>query len=362
MKLYRILLKPKGIIEKIPSSETIFGALCWGIRIVYSEEELITLLNNFKDSSKKFIPSSAFPLLKFKNNNGCLYCYPNLILPDPSSKEMINLAQRYTPKISNNIDEIQYSKRLIISEYKKFKEIKYLSETLFKRLVNGEKIIKLYEEYLNERLKIIEGILLASEDFDKIENEKLMEKRTLLRNKIDRLSFSTVPSGDVYYEEVVYLNSEILQLYFLLLTDDINFFIPIFRWLSDTGIGGNRTVGKGYYEIEVKEEVNLFQNVDSNIFISLSKYLPEEGEIDWRSENNYYKLLSYQPRVDTMFFKGGEFIKNRITYFSEGSILQAKEKKEYYGKLYPSAEFQGKIIYQSGFTIPVFIKRRENEN
>jgi CRISPR-associated protein Csm4 len=274
--------------------------------------------------------------------------------------KIIREAKEETQAEIEEENELQFSKRIVISRYKSFNKPKYISESLFNRLVKGEKITELYRQYLEKKLKIIKGIiLLTSEEFDKIGNESLMETKTSARNKIDRLSFSTVPGGELYYEEETYLNPEVFRLYFFLLTEDIDFFIPIFRWLSDTGIGGNRTVGRGHYDIKIESEVKLPDMTNHTLFISLSKYLPADNEIDWQSEKNYYKLIPYQPRFDTMFFKGGEFIKERITYLKEGSILQAKEKKEYYGRLYPSAKFQDKTIYQSGLTIPLFMKTEE---
>lgn len=369
MKLYRILLKQKGIIEKILSSETIFGAICWGIHNLYNDKiNLQDVLNDFNNWDKKFIPTSTFPLLKV--NNGPLYFYPKPIFPDPKIEELekVTKAEEYKSKIIEEAnekkleikDKTQYAKRIVVSEYKRFKEIEYLSETLFTSLVKGEKMINLFCQYLKKERRIIkDNILLTTQEFAKIGMEDLMKSRVSVRNKIDRLSFSTVPGGELYYEEEIYLNREIFHLYFLLLTEDINFFAPVFRWLSDTGIGGNRTLGRGHYDIEIEGEVSLPSTTDGNIFISLSKYLPANKEIDWQSEKNYYELLPYQPRFDTMFFKGGEFIKDRITYLKEGSILQSKEKREYYGTLHPSAKFRDQTIYQCGLTIPVFIKMEQ---
>ena len=367
MKLFRILLKPKGIIKDIPSSDTIFGAICWGIYIIYGEKKLTEILNNFDGSDKKFIPSSAFPLLKSENR--FIHCLPKPIIPDLKIEEMEEIAKKLKSTIIQKAEvkieeenSLQYSKRYVISQYKSFNKVKYFSESLFTRLIKGEKLNQFYQEYLEEKSKIIQNdILLTSEEFNQIPRKKILELRISVRNKIDRLSFATVPGGEVYYEREIYFDCEIFYLYFFLLTEDINFFIPIFRWLSDTGIGGDRTVGRGHYDILEKEikEFSLPNVNNSNIFISLSKYLPADNEIDWQSEKNYYQLIPCQPRLDTMFFKGGEFIKKRITYLKEGSILQATQKKEYYGRLYPSAKFQNYTIYQCGFTIPVFIKMEE---
>jgi CRISPR-associated protein Csm4 len=362
MKVYKIILKPKSILKEIPSSETIFGAICWGIHHIYSEINLQEKLNDFGNWDKRFVPSSAFPLLKSAENE--IYCFPKPLLPDPRIDEMERVAENYKNNLiekTNNEkikvkDERQYVKRAVINKYKEIKEVKYLSENLFNLLINCENLTTLLCLALENKLMRLRDMLLTTEEFEKIKEENLLEKRASLRNKIDRLSFSTLPGGELYYEYEIYINRKVFNLYFLFLTDDIDFFVPIFRWLQDTGIGGNRTTGRGYFEISKLEGFTLPNINNSNFFIPLSKYLPAKGEIEWQSKNNHYELMPYKPRFDTMFFKGGEFIKNEVTYLKEGSVLQAREKKEFYGVLYPSAKFQDKTIYQCGLAIPFFIK------
>ncbi len=363
MKTYRIILKPKSIIEKFPSSETIFGAICWGINHLYDDVDLQKILNDFKNCDKKFIPSSAFPVLKSKN--GDIYFYPRPIWKHPKIEDIENLSKDYESKQINEnktekkdiVNTSQFAKKIVLSEYKKFERVNFVTESLFRRIVNGENTIKLYQDFLDKKIQILtNNFLITSEELKSLNSLNLIVTSTSARNKIDRISFSTVPGGEIYYQNEIYIDPQNMHLYFLLMTDDIEFFKPIFRWLEDTGIGGNRTMGRGFYDIKVDNTIELPNIENSNRFITLSKYLPIDNEINWDSEHNYYQLLTYQPRLDTMFFKSGEFIKDSVIYLKEGSILNGKEHKSYYGDLKPSINVDDKIIYQCGLTIPIFIK------
>ncbi|MEO0091509.1 MAG: RAMP superfamily CRISPR-associated protein [candidate division WOR-3 bacterium] len=372
MNTYRIRLTPKSIIEKFPSSETIFGAICWGIHHLYNDIDLQEKLAKFDEWDKRFIISSSFPLLKSRDKDIC--CYPKPILAEPDVKALENIAKdnitlnitKSPVKIEDEDLKFQYSKRVEFSRYKEFHNIEYLSESLFQRLVNCgsyEDNINIYKDYVNSRLLAIsDKILLTKDEYNNINNNQLIISRVTARNKIDRISFATVPGGEIYYQQEMYLNPNVCELYFLLMTEDIEFFKPIFRWLEDTGIGGNRTVGRGFYKITIQGEVNLPNDKNAKTFLALAKFLPKENEIEWQSDNNFYDLLVYQPRLDTMFFKGGQFIKDSVTYIKEGSVLEAKERKSYYGMLRPSIEIQKQKIYQYGLTIPIFIKLGDNAN
>jgi len=359
MKVYRVILKPKSVIYNLPTSDTIFGAICWGIRQLYGEKELKLLLEDFDKSERKFILSSAFPIIILPKRN--VYFYPKPIFPDLKVEEMEGMAENYKNEIVNKFNDNfnirnkqQFSKKVLVSEYKKFKKVEYVSEKIFKRLISENSIDELFKEYiLNNKIKLKNDTFLVTSD--EYSEEKIFTSKVAVRNKIDRLTLSTRVAGELYYEREIYINSDSVKLYFFLMTEDMDFFVPIFRWLSDTGIGGNRTVGRGYYEIKIEGEISLPNTKNSNIFITLSRYLPKDKEINWEGEN-YYELLPYQSRFDTMFFKGGEFLKKRIIYLKEGSVLTFKQKSEYYGRLFIVAEFQNKTIYQNGIAFPIFGK------
>jgi CRISPR-associated protein Csm4 len=203
---------------------------------------------------------------------------------------------------------------------------------------------------------MIDRLLITKDEYEKIKSKgKIFDSRVTLKNKIDRLSLSTALSGEIYYEEEVYLNPEVFNLYFFIMTKDIEFFAPVFHWLSDTGIGGERTIGRGHYKIENEGEYPIPGAKNGASFITLSRYLPKNDEVNWKGIN-YYEFLPYHSRFDTMFLKGGEFLKRKFIYLKEGAILSFRKKREYYGMLYQVAEFQGKTIYQNGLTIPVFAK------
>ncbi len=352
MNLFRIILKPKSAITTLPSSDTLFGAICWGVATLYGEKDLEQILKGYDNGKPKFITSSSFPALKIGDRFS--FSYPNPILPDISSSELKEIAIAM-PEPLPRFASTQSGIKVVAIEYKKFKKANYLSESLLMRLANGERKLKLFQEYLKGTIRLLNGdTLINTQDFAILETHKLVGKKVSAHNKIDRLSFSTEPGGELYYGSELHFKSDIYQLYFYLLTEDIEFLKPVFRWLSDTGIGGDRTVGRGHYEISLMDEVSTPINL-TNSFISLSRYLPANDEIDWDSPNNYYKLLPCQSRLDSMFFKGTEFIKGEVIYLQEGSVLSVKSKKPYYGKLQPVAHIREKTIYQCGLTIPLFI-------
>ena len=97
MKVFRVVLKPKSSLQKIPASDTLFGALCWGIKEIYGEDKLTYLINHFdKDKSGFFIISSVLPLLS--DNKEEIPFYPMPYLPEPDSDKLSGLADKYKDK------------------------------------------------------------------------------------------------------------------------------------------------------------------------------------------------------------------------------------------------------------------------
>ncbi len=78
MKEYVISLTPTSGFEILPHSDTIFGAICWGIRTLYGESRLLEILNGFK-SKPPFLLSSAFPWKVVRKKQ--VYFLPKPALP-----------------------------------------------------------------------------------------------------------------------------------------------------------------------------------------------------------------------------------------------------------------------------------------
>jgi len=373
VKIYRVFLSPKAKINIFPGSDTLFGAICWGIRWIYGEDKLESLLNDFFNHKRRFLISSVFPVLV--RDNMRVYFFPMPKLPGLTLEEVKELAKVYEDKFGR---DYKYSLVKLKEELKMFEEAEMLSEGLFEKIVRGEKSFKdLFEDYykgkqimdyeshtfcpanLGGEVKIIGKWLMNNKEFCDIFREKrpptVISFKVSQRNKIDRFTNSTSGAGQIFYSDEIFLKSSLIKLYFLIQTEDISYFLPIFRWLSDTGIGGDRTSGKGQFQLsDEPEEIELWAVDKPNYFVALSRYLPQKDEIDLSKEKINYDIISYRSKVETSVFRSADIWKNRIMYFKEGSIFPINRKKEFYGQLAKVKQIGKKVIYQNGLAFPVF--------
>ena len=130
MKIWQIKLTPLSPFHGFPSSDTLFGALCWGIKRIYNESLLTEMLEGFQENPK-FIISSAFPCVA--QNVDSIFFLPKPIMPGLSASDVEKMAQTNEKK----------EKVEIITQYKKFKKSEYVSQVIFNRLLNGlsEKVL-----------------------------------------------------------------------------------------------------------------------------------------------------------------------------------------------------------------------------
>jgi len=346
MKTWQIKLNPlSSLFQGLPSSDTLFGAICWGIKRIYGETKLLEILKNLP-KNPSFILSSSFPYLENSNNN--LPLYPKPVSPGLFAPE--------SKKISED-DKDKKEKVEVVTEYKKFKKIEYVSESIFKNLLDGIPEKELFNKYQNKLLVIRDKTLLTKEEekvFLPDPKDNIYKIESVQKNTIDRLAMSTWEEGQTFYQQE-YFPSSRFKLHFLMKTNDINFFKPIFRYLEDKGIGGNRSTGKGRFEIEVLGELSI-GNRDINKFVTLSKYIPDIEEIkDSKVSPIYYEILPFRSKVDSEAeFKGEDIWKAKVMYLKEGSCFEATEKKEFYGSLPVAKEIAGQKIYQNGIAFPIF--------
>ncbi|MEW6616520.1 MAG: type III-A CRISPR-associated RAMP protein Csm4 [Thermodesulfobacteriota bacterium] len=350
MKTYNLKLTPLTSFQSIPSSDTLFGAICWGIKRLYGEEKLLEILQGFSTNKPKFVLSSSFPLLQNEPGTSVAF-YSKPINQGLSSKDI--------EEIGRTAKEKKFKKAMVevITKYKKFKKAEYLSESLFNDAVNGMPERALFEGYLSDKIKPTGSMLMRDSEYTAIFAEfdsKVYKASTVQKNYIDRLTMSTGEEGQTFYQQETY-TSNIFNFHFLVMTDDTEFLLPVFKYLEDKGIGGNRSTGKGRFKIEIMGEKVLPNSSNSKTFASLSRYIPQADEIEWESDRNFYEVFPYRSKVDSEAeFKGEDIWKSKVMYLKEGSCLEAKVRKECYGRIPVVKEIDGYKIYQNGLTIPVF--------
>jgi CRISPR-associated protein Csm4 len=138
---------------------------------------------------------------------------------------------------------------------------------------------------------------------------------------------------------------------------------PAFRYLADTGIGGERTVGKGHFNIKIEGAPSLADAGESaNSLLTLSYYLPPESELCLDHGYAGYNLVRRWAKRESKFpqaFAGQAsppVYKRLVRLFAPGSIFPLPERKEIYGRLaqvVPEGEGPWSV-WQSGLAIGIF--------
>lgn len=324
MKTHTVNLIPCGSITRFPDSQTLFGSICWAIRDLYGEDFLEDMLENFYEHKNRFLVSSVFP-------EGLVKAPMEIWATVEDTNELLKKSKK--------------DKSAVIKKAKALKKVEYMTLNLFKEYVNGKVNKKeLFKDVVLEEEKskyTLQNKIIALAD-ENIENlvYKIDKGR---RNSLNRLSGST-KEGNLYYYNKIFLDKN-SKLYFFIKTEDIDFFKPIFKYLSDSSIGADKSIGVNSFKVELESEFRYKKNIDENIL--LSKYIPYYEEIDW--DKSYFKIEFGNYRIESRFeFMGQDVLKDEVGYLVEGSKIVFKEKKEIYGQLPVVKKLNGKKIRHNG--------------
>lgn len=365
MEEYAVYLQPKGSFVSRISSDTLFGAICWAIRVLEGANVLEEMLVDFNDKPR-FVVSSTFPYLQ-ANGEGRLRVrfFPMPQLPEPRSRIVEVLAGVDALKGSFSLE--QKRKVLRVAEgMKKLKKVRHLSEGLFRDVVEtGIGVKELYERLHGEgpyAAEMIGEVVMYRHERERIDPGRrlrsFMREVDVQRNQIDRVAGATV-GGLLFLEKQTFLQRHGGGLWFAIKTSDLAGLKPAFRYLQDTGIGGERTVGKGHFNIPLDqiELITLPRAQAPNAFITLSRYLPNDGELDTAARPLNYTLLNLRAKHESMFSVPHQPIyKEPVRVFAEGSIFPIREQREFFGKIQPVGRLEDRTVWQNGMAFPVFTK------
>ena len=376
MKNYAVYFTPRGSLhaEEI-GSDTLFGAVCWAIAIL-GLDDVSKILEGFQQRPL-FAFSSAFPFLSY--DDGLLHFYPKPFLPELSPEQLERLVSQRL-KEDSALQQKQ-TKLKVIEKAKLIKECQWVSADLFAQIVQG----KSNQENLCQRLTRrgippadIEkwgSFLITSKEREEIKDEELLPPwrlKDIVRNQIER-RLGTTAEGFLFMESELFFAPG-AGLWCLICVEEEcleKLLHPALRYLADTGIGGERSVGKGHFDIQIKESPPLPNAGEAaNTFLSLSYYLPAEGEIRFNSRYMSYRLVHRWAKRESKFpeaFAGQRsppIYKQPVRLFAPGSLLPFSKRKEIYGYLAPVAKDQPWTVWQSGLAIGTFafISYPEGEN
>ncbi len=370
MRTYAVYLRPRGTLASEIGSDTLFGAICWAIRALYGASRLREMLLGFNDGPP-FVLSSAFPYLERGGER--VRFFPRPLLAKLKSEQVDSLAKKRSRPAWGPLAH-KHAVVEVIERAKKL-EVPFVSERLFDQIVRGE----VNTETLFGRLKergtreddiewAVEGVLITKSERERIdpeiEHRAFWQTMDVQHNQIDRVAGATV-EGRLFLIQETLFSRGLAGLWFALRTNELDLVRSALRYLEDTGIGGKRTVGKGHFAIVDIEETRLPEAEDGfNAFVSLSRYLPAEGEYDFGQRPLSYVLVPLRPKHEAKLTgQGHRTYKGLLRVFEPGSIFPSPaQKKPYYGRIASvgeNAQEGGWEVWHNGMTIPVFAEVRD---
>jgi CRISPR-associated protein Csm4 len=372
MLTYAVYLKPKTSFASPIGSDTLFGALFWAVRALSGIGELEAMLKRFAgmtaaDASPPFAVSNAFPFLYYEGAKVRLY--PRPLIPELTSKEVESLEEREKHQRSA-LRPFQRATVAIVQKAKRVKDTIYVSEELLTQIARGEMDTRRLCERLVERGSADDDVVrwgkalithgerkrVKAEELDAFEAQGDMQ-----RNEIERVALATI-EGRLFFTHETFLHREWAGLWFALRTNDLDALKPLLRYLADTGIGGDRSVGKGAFDIPLDEihELELPCADEPNCFVILSRYIPADGECDFNQEPLAYAVTTIRPKHEARFAGTGHRpYKRLLRVFEPGSFFPFRQRKYVYGQVVnvgSTADVGGFEAYHSGLAVPVFAK------
>ncbi len=272
--------------ETFIRSDTLYSAICTIAAQIYPNEVLNKVFLNTPKSA--IVVSSVFPRHK-----------DTLFYPKPVS---------YFPA---NFDELEYTQQ------KNFKKVQFVDTALLEQLLNDDQ--KTFPDKKVDKEVDIKSGCWKTDAFD--DNNGLYKKLEMPRIVTDRLSTAT---QIFHYAELHF--SEDAGLFFVAQFDNKEaqeYFDTALRVLADTGIGGDRSVGKGRFEIVKTSKVaDLPKSQNPNAALLLSLYVPTETELAAIDlQKSYYNLVTRQGWVSNHTHR-----RQTIRAFAEGSVLYFKDE------------------------------------
>lgn len=370
MKYHAVYFKPRGALASEIGSDTLFGAVCWALHVL-GLTDVSALLRNF--NPPRFAFSSTFPF--YRANDLTVRFYPCPKTGELLPTQGIELAEEERRKNPSTYKSAPDGKAVakIVEEYKRdLKTAHFVSEAVLREIVEqGLTTLDLFRR-LNKPndLKSEHGLLWSARERKQIgdDAEQPLKTAAVQHNQIDRVIGST-GEGMLFFESETFFGAGAgLWCVVAVDCDDTRAWLQAaFRYLSDTGLGANRSVGKGHFEIELGDALTLPNaGENANAIVSLSRYLPKDGE--WSAEHKplRYEIKMVWGKREQKFprmpdgSKTPPIYKEPLRLFMPGSVFPLDApRQEVYGKLarvVKGNENGAGAVWQSGLMIPVFAR------
>ncbi|WP_248910491.1 type III-A CRISPR-associated RAMP protein Csm4 [Halocatena marina] len=306
-----VLLSPAGPFSEVPRSDTLFGAICWGIRLARGEEFLENVLARFRSGEPPFLISSAFPMLDETDQESVL------LLPKP-----------YVPCLQAGTGEMTDER---LDALRAWQRIEYVPSSVFSTIVtgafsDGELLDGYGHDDGDDTITIGDRTysckrqcLLPSEP----DCTRPFRKTERTRNAVNRLTSATDEA--LFHRDAVFFPDD-AGLH-VCVEGDIETVIDGLSVLQNHGIGGDRSIGYGQFRLDGVEELEL-PAPDGDLFCSLSLCIPRAEEMDEFLTAGYYEIEPRKGIVENSLASPDNIWKRRVLALAEGSILPRSGNKE----------------------------------
>jgi len=318
MAKYRLILKPLSPFQTPLHSDTLFGHICWALRYLKGEEELLKFLKAFNDTDAPFILSSGFP-------DGYL---PMPVLRPLSIDEEETLQKTYKTELD------------FVREMKALKKVSYIPISVMAMLKNDLSYYNLYTKYRNKE------IILTAPEISKTDE--------VWHNTKNRLTNRVVIEGGLFAKEDTFFEKDAK---FIVYIEDTYFgkknLEETFGFISRSGYGADKSVGRGMFNYDLQDEWGLPETENPNAFITLSHYHPKEGDF----KDGFYDTVTKFGKIGGHWASGinGGPHKMPLLMLTPGSVFFTDSQKSFYGSLIPNIHKQQGVVHY-GIALPLKVR------
>lgn len=313
-----VYLKPISSFTRQPHSDTIWGLLCWGLANLYGKDFLEQFIEDHKSGTDVVKVSSTFRY--FVNELKAKEQAKTLMFPKP---KLPSFTWADIASGKSKSDSL-----LLYNMLKKYKKKRYLNQIELAEVLNGRKSdLDLFEEFCKQEAgsKNAASALNQNKIPEQFRNEQVMH------NTIDRLSGSVL-EGALFVREEIYTKQSSGLFFLLDASQKYQQAVEgALRFLAHTGFGGDATVGKNHFTVEM-DEFSIELSPEASHFCTLSLYAPAKDEL--RAFNSQKKTVFYEPHVRKgkaggKYYQIQEFWKDSVLTLAEGSVFPLQNKSSY---------------------------------
>jgi CRISPR-associated protein Csm4 len=294
------LLPSSRFLGGLPRSDTLFGALCWGIRWTCGESALLDTLEACDQGNPPFLISSAFPFAE--GTSGPVY-----YLPRPLHWPILSPG--------HDLESLAHGKRI--------RRAAYCSHSIFHAVVAGRPpLLDLLGEPQVGCLAAPGEAVPALEDVD------------VDRNAINRVT-GAVQEGRLFFGQETGIGRG--GVFFLVRVRQASIqslLQAALRFVEERGIGGDASVGRGQVRIAVEDGDLLSDDSALPRQITLSLLHPSARDREHLAAvagRSAYRLTKRKGRVESLYAPTEQPWKSTLVMLAEGSVFPRDGDRVVYG-------------------------------